>query len=203
MKYVLGIIITVIIIGGISGLFHLYRVSVKNKKEMAQYADKSAEVTKDLGKVLVVYYSLTGNTKDIAEKIANKTNADLFEVKTKIPYPKGAKLYLKAKNEVKNKQYPAIETLPDITSYDIVFVGAPVWWYMVAPPVLSLLEQLDFQGKKVIPFSTQGSNVGTFFEDFAAMAKNANILQHASFNNMSKEYDQKVEAKVAEWINGL
>ncbi|MBO4521245.1 MAG: NAD(P)H-dependent oxidoreductase [Alphaproteobacteria bacterium] len=203
MKYVLGIILTIIVIGGIAGLLHLYRVSAKNKKEMAQYADKSAEVTNNLGKVLVVYYSLTGHTKDIAEKIAAKTNADLFEIKTKEPYPTGAKLYTMAKKEIKNKQYPAIEAVPNVTDYDVIFVGAPVWWYTMAPPLFTVLEQVDFQGKKVVPFSTQGSNIGKFFEDFAATAKNATVLQRADFNNMDKKYDKQVEAKIADWINGL
>ncbi|MBR1777430.1 MAG: NAD(P)H-dependent oxidoreductase [Alphaproteobacteria bacterium] len=203
MKYVLGIILAAVVIGGIAGAVHLYRVSAKNKKEMAQYANKSAEVTNNLGKVLVVYYSLTGHTKDIAEKIAAKTNADMFEIKTKEPYPEGAKLYTTSKKEIKNKQYPAVEALPNIADYDVIFVGAPVWWYTMAPPLFTVLGQVDFQGKKVVPFSTQGSNVGTFFEDFAAAAKNATVLQHADFNNIDKKYDKQVEAKIADWINGL
>ena len=203
MKYVMGLILAVIIIGGIIAAVHLYRVSTKNKQEMARYADKSAEVTNNLGKVLIVYYSLSGHTKDIAEKIAVKTGADLFEIKTKEPYPTGAKLYTTAKKEIKNKQYPAVEALPDVADYDVVFVGAPVWWYTMAPPLFSVLEQVDFQGKKVVPFSTQGSNIGKFFEDFAATAKNATVLQRADFNNMDKKYDQQVEAKVADWINKL
>lgn len=203
MKYFLEIILAVIVIGGLIGAVHFYRVSAKNKEEMAKYENKSAEVTNNLGKVLVVYYSLTGHTKDIAEKIAAKTNADLFEIKTKEPYPTGAKLYTTAKKEIKNKQYPAIEALPDVTAYDVIFVGAPVWWYTMAPPLFSFMEQIDFQGKKIVPFSTQGSNIGKFFEDFAATAKNATILQHADFNNMDKKYDKQVEAKIADWINGL
>lgn len=203
MKYVLGIILTIIVIGGIAGLLHLYRVSAKNKKEMAQYADKSAEVTNNLGKVLVVYYSLTGHTKDIAEKIAVKTNADLFEIKTKEPYPTGAKLYTTSKKEIKNKQYPAVEAVPDAAAYDVIFVGAPVWWYTMAPPLFTVLEQVDFQGKKVVPFSTQGSNIGKFFEDFSVTVKNATVLQRADFNNMDKKYDKQVEAKIADWINKL
>ena len=123
MKYVLGIILALIVIVGIIAAVHLYRVSVKNKKEMAQYAGKSAEVKNNLGKVLVVYYSLSGHTKDIAEKIAVKTGADLFEIKTKEPYPTGAKLYTTSKKEIKNKQYPAVEALPDVAAYDVVFVG--------------------------------------------------------------------------------
>ena len=203
MRYVLEIILAVIIIGGIIAAVHLYRVSAKNRNEMARYENKSAEVTNDLGKVLVVYYSLSGHTKDIAEKIAVKTGADLFEIKTKEPYPTGAKLYTTAKKEIKNKQYPAVEALPDVTAYDVIFIGAPVWWYTMAPPLFSVLEQIDFKGKKVVPFSTQGSNIGKFFEDFAATAKNATVLQRADFNNMDKKYDKQVEAKVADWINGL
>ena len=203
MKYILGIIVALIVIGAIAGLIHLYRVSRKNKKEMAQYTGKSAEVTNSLGKVLVVYYSLTGRTKGIAKRIAAKTGADLFEIKTKEQYPGGVKLYTTSKKEIKTKQYPAVESFPDTAAYDVIFVGAPAWWFTVAPPVFTVLEKVDFLGKKVVPFSTQESVVGTFFEDFAAAAKNARILQHESFNNMGKKYDEQLDAKIADWINGL
>ena len=68
---------------------------------------------------------------------------------------------------------------------------------------MSLLDQVDFQGKKVVPFSTQGSNAGTFLEDFKAKIKNAVVLEYASFNNIGKEYDQAVNAKIAAWLNNL
>ena len=182
---------------------HLYRVSAANKREMAQYAGKSAEIKKDLGKVLVVYYSLTGHTKEIADKIQTMTNADIFGLETAKPLPTGAKLHLTVKDQLKTKKYPALKQLPDLTGYDVVFVGAPVWWYTAATPVLSFLEQADFQGAKVAFFSTQGSNRGTFLQDVAALTKNAQILPDASFNNMGKEYDAAVDAKIADWINGL
>ncbi len=203
MKHVLSFVVIALVVVGICGLIHLYRVSVKNKKEMAQYAGKTIEVDKDLGKTLIVYYSLTGRTKAIAEIIAENLKGDLFELNTAEALPSGVNLHLAIKNQIKTKEYPALKALPDLSAYDTVFVGAPVWWYTVATPVLSFLNQIDFQGKKVVPFSTQGSNIGTFFEDFATAAKNANILLHASFNNMGKEYDQAVKAKIAEWINGL
>ena len=96
-----------------------------------------------------------------------------------------------------------MKQLPDLTGYDVVFVGSPVWWYTAATPVLSFLEQADFQGTKVAFFSTQGSNRGTFLQDVEALTKNAQILPDASFNNMGKEYDAAVNAKIAAWINGL
>lgn len=203
LKYVVYLLAVIIIISAASGIFHLYRVSAKNKKEMAQYAGLSDEVHKNFGKTLVIYYSLTGNTKEIAEKIKNKTNADLYEIKTAEPLPTGPKLHLAVREQLKTQKYPALENIPDVSAYDTIFIGAPVWWYTAATPVLSLLDQVDFQGKKVVPFSTQGSNVGTFLEDFKAKIKNAVVLEYASFNNIGKEYDQAVNAKIAAWLNNL
>ena len=85
----------------------------------------------------------------------------------------------------------------------MVFVGAPVWWYTIATPGLSFLQQADFQGKKVVPFSTQGSNYGSFFEDFTQRAKNAKLLTSADFNNLPAEYDRAVENKISRWLNSL
>lgn len=203
LKYVVYLLAVIIIISAASGIFHLYRVSAKNKKEMAQYAGLSDEVHKNFGKTLVIYYSLTGNTKEIAEKIKNKTNADLYEIKTAEPLPTGPKLYLAVREQLKTQKYPALENIPDVSAYDTIFIGAPVWWYTAATPVLSLLDQVDFQGKKVVPFSTQGSNAGTFLEDFKAKIKSAVVLEYASFNNIGKEYDQAVNAKIAAWLNNL
>ena len=203
LKYVVYLLAVIIIISAASGIFHLYRVSAKNKKEMAQYAGLSDEVHKNFGKTLVIYYSLTGNTKEIAEKIKNKTKADLYEIKTAEPLPTGPKLHLAVREQLKTQKYPALENIPDVSAYDTIFIGAPVWWYTAATPVLSLLDQVDFQGKKVVPFSTQGSNAGTFLEDFKAKIKNAVVLEYASFNNIGKEYDQAVNAKIAAWLNNL
>lgn len=203
LKFILYFILLAAVAGAACGLFHLYRVSVKNKKEMAPYADLSDEVTNNFGKTLVIYYSLTGKTKEIADKIKEKTNADLFEIKTAQPLPSGPKLHLAVREQIKTQKYPALAQMPDISAYDTIFIGAPVWWYTAATPVLSLLDQLDFQGKKVVPFSTQGSNSGTFIEDFKAKIKNAVVGEYASFNNLSKEYDKAVNAKIAAWLNKL
>lgn len=203
LKYILYFIIVATVIGGIIGIVHLYRVSVRNEKEMAPYMNMSDTVHKNFGKTLIIYYSLTGHTKEIAEKIKEKTNADLYEIETAEPLPAGPKLHLAVREQLKTQKYPALKNIPDITAYDTIFIGAPVWWYTAATPVLSLLDQVDFQNKKVVPFSTQGSNAGTFLEDFKAKIKNAVVLDYASFNNIGKEYDQAVNAKIAAWLNNL
>ena len=204
LKYILYFIIVAAVIGGIIGIVHLYRVSVRNEKEMAPYAGEPVAVTKNLGRVLVVYYSLSGHTREIAEKIRQVTGGDLYEIKTTEKLDSSPWYYLTLRNQLKSGNYPSIENnFPQFATYDTIFVGAPVWWYTVATPALSFLQQVDFKGKKVVPFSTQGSNYGTFFEDFAKAAKNANLQPSASFNNLPDEYRAAVENKIAVWLNSL
>ncbi len=203
LRYFFYLLVTTGIIGGTYSIYHLYRVSSDNKKEMAQYEGLPDTVNNNLGKTLVIFYSLTGHTKNIAQKIKDKTNADIFEIQTAQELPKGPMLHLSVRKQIKNKEYPELKDIPDISSYDLIFIGSPVWWYTAATPVLSLLNKVDFKGKKVVPFSTQGSNAGTFFKDFQNHAQNATILTYASFNNMGKEYDQAIDAKIAAWINSL
>ena len=203
MKYIFGALVILVFIGLCAAGIHICRVNLRNKKEMAAF-DGEQTTVKPYPKTLVVYYSLTGRTADIARKIADKTGADIAEVETKEPLPKGAALHVAVKKALKDGKYPEIATeLPSPADYDVIFVGAPVWWYTVATPMLSYLTQTDFAGKRVVPFSTQGSNVGAFFEDFAARAKNAVILKGEQFNNLPAEYDRAVSNKVSAWLNGL
>lgn len=204
MKYIVYAILAAVIIGMAAGALHLYKVSQKNKKEMAQYNQKEVLKQQSLGKVLVVYYSLSGHTKEIAEKVKILTNADIYEIKTAETLKANPAFYMKVKQQLKDGNYPKLAApLPDMGQYDMIFVGSPVWWYTISTPVLSFLQQADFKGKKVVPFSTQGSNYGTFFEDFQQKAQNAVIQPAADFNNLPTKYDRAVENKIIKWINSL
>lgn len=204
LKYILYILVGIVIIGLIAGGIHLWQVGRKNAKDMAPYDGEPVAVTKDLGRVLVVYYSLSGHTKDIAERIAAKTNGDLYEIKTKEKLNNTPWYYLTLRNQIKNKEYPELEgKLPDMSKYDTVFIGAPVWWYTLATPLSSFLKQVDFEDKVIAPFSTQGSNYGSFFKDFAAQSKNGILNRMASFNNLPDKYDAQVDNKIAVWLNSL
>ena len=203
-KYIIIGVILIVVIAGIAASFHSFRVSSRNAKEMAGYSADASAANKNFGKALVVYYSLSGNTLDIAKRIQAKTNADIFEIKTAEEIKTGPSLYLKIKSDLKDGVYPKLaDNMPNIKEYDIIFVGSPVWWYTVSTPVRAFLEKADFMGKKVIPFSTQGSNPGTFLEDFTSMAKNAKVTSYMSFNNMGKEYDSAIDNKISVWLNGI
>lgn len=195
-KISLFIIIFIVAIAGGMGFYHLNKVKNRNQAEMAEFAQEIPLQTK-LGNVLVIYYSFSGHTKDIALQIAQKTGADMFEIETVNPYSYPA-VYVKSKKELSSGKYPEIKknNLPQISNYDTIFVGGPVWWYTMAPALYSYLKITDFDNARVVPFSTQGSNYGSFFNDFADIAKNARILPSESFNNMEEKYREQISNKI-------
>lgn len=204
LKIILSIVALGAVIGAGVGGFHLYRVAQRNAEEMAPFEGKDVIARRLPGRTLIVYYSLSGHTQDIAERIQKMTGGELFAIKTVEKINRVPWFYLTLRKQLKDKVYPELSTeVPDFSQYDTIFVGGPVWWYTVSTPMRAFLQEADFMGKKVVPFTTQGSNVGTYFEDFAQMAKNAKLLQSASFNNMPEKYDHAVDNKIATWINAL
>ena len=203
-KTIVYIIIIGIILSLIAGGIHLWRVNQKNKAEMAPYNGAPIALKNTFGKTLVIYYSLSGHTKQIAEIIKEKTNADIYEIKTVAKIDTTPWFALTVRSQNKSGKYPAItEPLPNLSQYDTIFFGAPVWWYTLATPAKTFLSKADFQNKRVAPFSTQGSNFGTYFTDFNHMAKNAQLLPSASFNNLGSEYDAAVANKITVWLNSF
>ncbi|MBR1601426.1 MAG: flavodoxin [Alphaproteobacteria bacterium] len=203
LKMFLYSVALIALVAGVACFYHLYKVKSKNKAEMNNFTNEVA-LQADLGKVLVVYYSLSGHTKDIAMQIAEKTSADLYEIETVEKYSSPS-VYMKSKQELTSKNYPELknDSMPNVADYDTIFVGGPVWWYTMAPALYSFLSKVDFANKNVVPFSTQGSNYGSFFKDFNDTAKNARILQSESFNNIEEKYKPQVSNKINAWLNKL
>ena len=199
--FYLMVLVVFLVVGG--SFYHLQKVKAKNKVEMDGFS-ADIPLQADLGKVLVVYYSLSGHTKDIALQIAEKTKADLYEIETVEKYSSPS-VYMKSKQELTSKNYPELknDNLPNVADYDTIFIGGPVWWYTMAPALYSFLTKVDFENKNVVPFSTQGSNYGSFFKDFADTAQNAKILQSDSFNNIEEKYKPQVSNKINAWLNKL
>lgn len=109
-------------------------------------------------KTLIVYYSYTGNTKKIAEKIHKEIGGDIAEIKTVVPYKESYNSVVEqGKKEVNQGYMPEIEPLGvNLEEYDTIILGTPVWWYTFAPAVKTFLEQNDFSGKKIYTFATNG-----------------------------------------------
>lgn len=203
IKKILITLLVLAVIGIVCAIVHNFKVAHKNKKELTAFT-QAETYSANLGKVLVIYYSWTGHTQDIAQQIKTLTKGDEYRIQTQEEFKSSPAFYARVKKDLKEENYPQLAgQLPDISRYDTVFVGGPVWWYTMATPLYSFLGQMDFEGKKVIPFSTQGSNPGTFLADFTATAKNAQVGTYANFNNVGEQYNTAVHNKIIHWLNNL
>jgi flavodoxin len=131
-------------------------------------------------KVLVLYYSYTGNTKLIAQEIQKKLGAstvDLVEVQPVVPYSSDYDKVVDQGHQEVNKGYePKIKPLGvNIADYDVIVIGTPVWWYHVASPIKTLLSQNNWQGKTVFTYATNAGWIGKTFSDFETGLKGATI----------------------------
>lgn len=119
-------------------------------------------------KMLVIYYSWSnGNTKRIAEKLADAAKADLIRIETVTPYHGSYNdVVSQGQREVQSGYMPKIKPLNvDIDDYDVIAVGTPTWWYTMAPAVHTFLHSQNWEGKTVIPFMTNGGWPGHVIKD--------------------------------------
>ena len=129
--------------------------------------------------ILIAHYSRTGNTREIANQIHKRVGGDIIELQTVKPYPEDYEAVKKqAMQELNSGSKPALKTKVDrIGSYDVIFVGTPIWWGTMAAPVKSFLSEYDLAGKTVVPFVTHaGSGLGRSVSDIAALCPHATIL---------------------------
>ena len=122
-------------------------------------------------KVLVLYYSQTSNTRTVAEAIQARLGADIEEIVVAEPYDGDFQQTIeRCQQERADGILPDIRPLgKDLSRYDIIFLGYPVWFGTYAPPVAALLDQVDLSGKKVVPFCTFGS--GGLFSSAADLVR--------------------------------
>lgn len=110
-------------------------------------------------KILVAYFSATGNTQRLAQQIISATGADVFRIEAAEPYASNPYDDSdRIQNESYNNLRPAVAVLPDnIEEYDVIFVGSPIWWHNPAMVVCTFLESYDLKDKIIVPFFTYGA----------------------------------------------
>ena len=133
---------------------------------------------------LVAYFSATGKTAKAAEKLAAAIGADTYEIKPEVKYTKADLNWMNKKSrssvEMNNKSIrPAIITGDvDVSCYDTVYLGFPVWWYVAPTVINTFLEAYDFTGKKIVLFATSGSSgFGNTVAELQPSAPNAEIVE--------------------------
>lgn len=152
---------------------------------------------------LVAYFSASGTTAAVARNLAQAVDADLFEIAPAIPYTsadlnwrdKGSRTSLEMNDE---SCRPAIVgSVSGMDSYDVVFVGFPVWWYVEPRIIDTFLEAYDFAGKTVVPFATSGgSGLGKAPARMQKLAPGARVLAGGTLNGRPSQ------ARLAQWANG-
>ena len=169
-------------------------------------AVETTETEAAANKTLVVYYSASGNTRRVAEAIAQAANADIFEIVPTEVYTSDDLNWTNANSRVSRehddeslRDVPLTTTeVPDWDSYDIVLLGYPIWWGIAAWPVDNFVKANDFTGKTVIPFATSSSSgMGQSGSLLAGMANGGDWQQGQRFSSGVSEAD------VQAWVNGL
>ena len=162
--------------------------------------------TDEAGKTLVVYYSATGNTENVANYIAAATKGDLFELEPAEPYSNADLDWTDDNSRVVREHDNPDErniallksTVENWDEYDTIFIGYPIWWGIAAWPVNGFIEANDFTGKTVIPFCTSSSSgLGESGELLAQMAGTGDWQEGQRFRSGVSEND------VTAWVESL
>jgi len=129
------------------------------KKLLFTIAAMTAMTTVSAQKLLVLYYSETGTTKAVAEELQKQTGADIESIEAVEPYSGNFQETIqRGQREMQSGEYPALKALTKkIADYDIIFLGYPIWFGTYANPIVTLVKENDFAGKKIVPFCTFGS----------------------------------------------
>lgn len=154
-------------------------------------------------KILVAYFSHTGNTREIANQIRNRAGGDIFEIKTVVPYTNEYDALTKqARRELDSDFRPELQSrVENIDSYDVIFIGYPNWWGTYPMAVKTFLSEYDFSEKTIIPFCThEGSMLGRSVSDLKGMCPKSTILEGLEVRGSSVKTAQD---KVASWLKKL
>lgn len=150
-------------------------------------------------KILVAYFSATGTTKSAASKIKKATKGKLYEIKAEDPYTEADLNYDNDDCRANKEQHdesvrPKVKgTVKNIRSYDVIFVGYPIWWGKEPMIIRTFLEKHNLKGKKIVPFCTSGgSGISGSMKGVRASAKGAKVQSGADLTDSSA-------AGVAKW----
>ena len=153
--------------------------------------------------ILIAYFSWSGNTKQLAGMIQEQVGGELFEIEPETPYTDDInELSGISLQEQRDNIRPAlISVLEDISQYEVIFIGYPNWWNNMPMPVFTFLEEYDFSGKTVIPFTTYGNGVwGRSVNSIQEMLPGSVILDGLAI----QEHElQNAPSKVSEWLKEL
>ena len=155
------------------------------------------------GRVLIAYFSQTGNTDGLAQIIREETGYDLFRIERATPYSatyNSQGLYAEALTEYRENAVPELKAYPqNIGDYDVILLGYCNWWAFIPAPVRSFLKHADFAGKTIVPFCSMGG--GRFGQTISAIAKLA--PESVILQGLDVEYSDYDRSRIRTWLDAV
>lgn len=170
--------------------------TMKNKNVLVAYFSRTGE-NYNVGKIS------KGNTRIIAEMIAEETGGKLFQIEPVNPYPDEYNACVDiAKTEKENKSRPAIKGDIAVEEYDVIYIGYPNWWGDMPMPVYTFIEKHDWQGKTVIPFCThEGSDLSDTENKIKKACDGATVLNGLAIRGTTAQKSQEQARKTTKgWL---
>lgn len=155
------------------------------------------------GKVLIVYFSRTGNTREVAEQIHKRTGGDMLELKTAHSYPEAYRATTEqAKREQEENFRPTLTAdVENVQPYGVIFIGYPNWWGTMPMAFFTFLEKHNFSEKTLIPFCThEGSGLGRGPRDIARLCTDANIVDGLAVRGSDAS---EAQSDVDQWLRRI
>ncbi len=156
-----------------------------------------------MGKTLIVYYSLEGHTREIAEIMAKEITAETLELKPLKDISPGALKYMTGGSQVVKKSTPKLQAYDvDFNDYDLIIIGTPVWAWTYTPAIRTFLTKERIAGKKIALFCTNRGGEGSTLEAMKKELTGNQIVSEISFRTKKedKEINQK---KVLDWLQEI
>jgi len=154
-------------------------------------------------KILVVYFSHSGNTRVLAQQIRDATGGSIYEIQTVKDYPADYQTVVdQAKREINSNYKPVLKTkIRNIESFDVIFIGSPNWWSTIAPPVATFLTEYNLEGKTLVPFMTHGGGgMGHSVSDIKKLCPTSTVLEGLPING---RLVRRAEDDVTHWLREI
>lgn len=161
------------------------------------------QIDSDKEKILIVYFSHTGNTRRIAEQIHRNIGGDLVEIEIIDPYPEDhGEILEQARKEINAGYRPALKTkVENMSEYTVCLLGYPNWWGTIPAPVSTFLEEHDLSGKTIAPFCTHGT--GGLARTVDAVGKACPDSKVLDALGISNNRVAEAESEVTEWLSHI
>ena len=154
-------------------------------------------------KILVAYFSQSGNTREVAMQIHDKVGGDIYEIQVEKPYPNDYNVLVEqAKKELQSNYKPALKTkIKNIRQYSTIIIGYPNWCNTFPAPIRTFLSEYDLSGKTIVPFCTYGgSGFGQSIADITKLCPKSNILEGLAVKGTESKNSKE---KVFNWLQKI